>query len=129
MAVGGSPLEKRRRAANGHNTQSGKPPLLAVFRTAVPVVTELEHPYRRPKGPKDQPVHHPEPSAERWRTSHSRMRNYRLQGPGKPGTEEPGLEATLTLGTAVATRRKAWLRSSGFSSDVQSTLLDLPRWR
>ncbi|KAJ1187211.1 hypothetical protein NDU88_003990 [Pleurodeles waltl] len=30
------------------------------------------------------------------------------------------------MGTAVAARRQAWLRSSGFSSDVQSTLLDLP---
>ncbi|KAJ1099793.1 hypothetical protein NDU88_004888 [Pleurodeles waltl] len=30
------------------------------------------------------------------------------------------------MGTAVVARRQAWLRNSGFSSDVQSTLLDLP---
>ena len=29
-------------------------------------------------------------------------------------------------GTSVSMRRKAWLRGSGFSPDVQTTLLDLP---
>ncbi|KAJ1135717.1 hypothetical protein NDU88_002152 [Pleurodeles waltl] len=43
---------------------------------------------------------------------------------------QSGLDTTdsvaRAMGTAVATRRQAWLRSSGFSSDVQSILLDLP---
>ncbi|KAJ1184897.1 hypothetical protein NDU88_001694 [Pleurodeles waltl] len=30
------------------------------------------------------------------------------------------------MGTSIATRQHAWLRSSGFSPDVQATLLDLP---
>ncbi|KAJ1120280.1 hypothetical protein NDU88_008454 [Pleurodeles waltl] len=30
------------------------------------------------------------------------------------------------MGTCIATRRHAWLRTSRFSSDVQATLLDLP---
>ncbi|KAJ1080728.1 hypothetical protein NDU88_000922, partial [Pleurodeles waltl] len=30
------------------------------------------------------------------------------------------------MGTSIATRWHAWLWSSGFSPDVQSTLLDLP---
>ncbi|KAJ1158112.1 hypothetical protein NDU88_010806 [Pleurodeles waltl] len=43
---------------------------------------------------------------------------------------QSGLDTTdsvaRAMGTAVVTRRQAWLRNSGFSSDVQSTLLDLP---
>ncbi|KAJ1109751.1 hypothetical protein NDU88_007110 [Pleurodeles waltl] len=43
---------------------------------------------------------------------------------------QSGLDTTdsvaRAMGPAVATRRQAWLRRSGFSSDVQSTLLDLP---
>ncbi|KAJ1081047.1 hypothetical protein NDU88_001231 [Pleurodeles waltl] len=30
------------------------------------------------------------------------------------------------MGTTIVSRRQSWLRSSGFSSDVQATLLDLP---
>lgn len=41
-----------------------------------------------------------------------------------------GLDSTDSLGkassTSVAMRRYAWLRSTGFSGDVQSTLLDMP---
>ncbi|KAJ1098777.1 hypothetical protein NDU88_003884 [Pleurodeles waltl] len=43
---------------------------------------------------------------------------------------QSGLDTTdsvaRAMGTAVVTRRQAWLRNSGFSSDLQSTLLDLP---
>ncbi|KAJ1135527.1 hypothetical protein NDU88_001966 [Pleurodeles waltl] len=43
---------------------------------------------------------------------------------------QSGLDTTdsiaRAMGTSVAMRRHAWLRSSGFSSDVQSTLMDLP---
>ncbi|KAJ1118686.1 hypothetical protein NDU88_006874 [Pleurodeles waltl] len=43
---------------------------------------------------------------------------------------QSGLDTTdsvaRAMGTAVVARRQAWLRNSGFSSDVQSTLLDLP---
>ncbi|KAJ1092778.1 hypothetical protein NDU88_005888 [Pleurodeles waltl] len=43
---------------------------------------------------------------------------------------QSGLDTTdsvaRAMGTAVVARRQAWLRNSGFSADVQSTLLDLP---
>ncbi|KAJ1086659.1 hypothetical protein NDU88_006775 [Pleurodeles waltl] len=43
---------------------------------------------------------------------------------------QTGLDTTdsvaRTMGTTVVERRQAWLRNSGFSADVQSTLLDLP---
>ena len=31
-----------------------------------------------------------------------------------------------SMGSSVAMRRQAWLRGSGFSPDVEATLLDLP---
>ena len=41
-----------------------------------------------------------------------------------------GLETTDSLdraiGTGVALRRHAWMQSTGFSSDVQSSLMDMP---
>ncbi|KAJ1152752.1 hypothetical protein NDU88_005527 [Pleurodeles waltl] len=43
---------------------------------------------------------------------------------------QTGLDTTdsvaRAMGTTVVERRQAWLRNSGFSADVQSTLLDLP---
>ncbi|KAJ1116790.1 hypothetical protein NDU88_004996 [Pleurodeles waltl] len=43
---------------------------------------------------------------------------------------QTGLDTTdsvaRAMGTTVVARRQAWLRNSGFSADVQSTLLDLP---
>ncbi|KAJ1095605.1 hypothetical protein NDU88_000764 [Pleurodeles waltl] len=43
---------------------------------------------------------------------------------------QAGLDTTdsvaRAMGTTVVARRQAWLRNSGFSADVQSTLLDLP---
>ncbi|KAJ1210644.1 hypothetical protein NDU88_006006 [Pleurodeles waltl] len=43
---------------------------------------------------------------------------------------QSGLDTTdsvaRAMGTSNATRRQAWLRTSGFSSDVQAMLLDLP---
>ncbi|KAJ1131499.1 hypothetical protein NDU88_009835 [Pleurodeles waltl] len=43
---------------------------------------------------------------------------------------QSGLDTTdsvaRAMGTTVVARRQAWLRNSGFSADVQSTLLDLP---
>ncbi|KAJ1217777.1 hypothetical protein NDU88_005369 [Pleurodeles waltl] len=43
---------------------------------------------------------------------------------------QTGLDTTdsvaRAMGTTVVERRQAWLRNSGFSTDVQSTLLDLP---
>ncbi|XP_069061949.1 phosducin-like protein 2 [Pleurodeles waltl] len=44
--------------------------------------------------------------------------------------DQSGLDSTdsvaRALGASIATRRDAWLRSSGFSSDGQTTLLNLP---
>ncbi|KAJ1128923.1 hypothetical protein NDU88_007295 [Pleurodeles waltl] len=43
---------------------------------------------------------------------------------------QSGLDTTdsvaRAMGTSIATRRHAWLRMSGFSRDIQATLLDLP---
>ncbi|KAJ1149390.1 hypothetical protein NDU88_002200, partial [Pleurodeles waltl] len=43
---------------------------------------------------------------------------------------QSGLDASdsvaRAMGTSIVLRRQAWLRSSGFSTDVQTTLLDLP---
>ena len=45
---------------------------------------------------------------------------------GDPGGLDTADSVATSMATSVSMRRQAWLRGSGFSPDVQSTLMDLP---